>query len=106
MPVRYIDPEKEFEIEVNGTIFTVTQIFPQSDIFLLNSLRMNVAANGKSEDYKALVNIMKKYVKSIDLCPPNWDVEKCLTYMDAIDMTKLLALMQEKSTFEEHEEKN
>ena len=106
MVVRYIDPEKIYDIDVNGTIFKVKQIFPQSDIFLLNIHRMKVAATGQEEDYRAICDIIAKYVIEIDNAPEGCDVRKCLECMDANDMTKLLTLMQEKSTFSEAEEKN
>ena len=106
MVVRYIDPDKIYDIDVNGTIFKVKQIFPQSNIFLLNSHRMKVAAKGEEEDYKAIRDIMLKYVVEIDNQPEGWDVAKSLKYLDTNDMTKLLTLMQEKSTFSEAEEKN
>lgn len=106
MVVRYVDPDKIYDIDVNGTIFKVKQIFPQSNIFLLNTHRMKVATTGQAVDYEAICKIMEKYVVEIDNQPEGWDVAKSLKFLDANDMTELIVLMREKSTFSEAEEKN
>ena len=106
MVIRYIDTEKEFEIEVQGTKCTVKQVYPQGDIIKMELARKEWVETGDDEPLQSLINIMLSHVADISNLPEGWDIKKGLRLMAPESLVELSIILTNKSTFDEAEEKN
>jgi len=106
MPIRFINRDEIFDIDVNGSIVKVKQMWPQSDLFLLNKHRMKLATDGRKEDLDAIFAILKKFIVEFTTAPDGWNVDLCLENISGNDLAKLMDMMVSKSAFDKDEEKN
>lgn len=106
MPIRYIDPEKIYDIKINGTNVKAKQIYPQGDFFKMEKCRLSFVRDGEQSHVDDLIALLLKYVLDIDNLPDGFDVKKGLEFMTAGDLLDLSIVLTNKSTFTKDEEKN
>jgi len=106
MPIRYINPDEIFEININGTIVKAKQIYPQGDFFKMERCRLAYVRISEQKHTDAVVELLLKYVIEIDNLPDGWDIKKGLDFMAGEDLMDLSIALTNRSTFTEEEEKN